>query len=67
MPSKTLLRLPSVEGKTGLRKSQIYALINAGAFPPPVKLSERCSAWVESELDEWIESRITASRKEASA
>ncbi|AVO30002.1 TPA: helix-turn-helix transcriptional regulator [Stenotrophomonas maltophilia] len=67
MPRKTLLRLPGVEDKMGLRKSQIYALIKAGAFPPPVKLSERCSAWVESELDEWIESRIAASRKEASA
>lgn len=67
MPRKTLLRLPGVEDKMGLRKSQIYALIKAGTFPPPVKLSERCSAWVESELDEWIESRIAASRKEASA
>lgn len=67
MPSKTLLRLPRVKAKVDLSKSQIYSLINAGNFPPPVKLSERCSAWVESELDEWIESRITASRKEASA
>lgn len=67
MPSKTLLRLPRVKAKVDLSKSQIYALISAGAFPPPVKLSERCSAWVEAELDEWIESRITASRKGISA
>ncbi|WP_269791008.1 AlpA family transcriptional regulator [Stenotrophomonas sp. Iso1] len=67
MPSKTLLRLPRVKAKVDLSKSQIYALINAGSFPPPVKLSERCSAWVEAELDEWIEERIAASRKEVSA
>lgn len=67
MPSKTLLRLPRIKAKLDLSKSQIYALINAGSFPPRVRLSERCSARVESELDEWIESRITASRMKFSA
>jgi prophage regulatory protein len=42
----------------------MYALIAADQFPKPVKLSEggRAVAWIESEIDAWIESRITASR-----
>lgn len=44
--------------RTGLSRSHIYALAQQGKFPKPTKLSERSSAWVESEVQEWIESRI---------
>ena len=55
---KTLMKLNAVMSATGLSRSYIYALAQQGAFPKPVKLSERSSAWVQSELEEWIESRI---------
>jgi prophage regulatory protein len=52
------LKIQEVRAKTGLSRSHLYALAQNGEFPKPVKLSERSSAWVESEVDSWIEERI---------
>ena len=57
------LRLPEVKHRTGLGRSQLYALAARGEFPAPLKLSERCSAWRESEVREWIQQRIAAGRQ----
>jgi prophage regulatory protein len=62
-----LLRLPEVLQMTGLGRSQAYALVKAKRFPPPIKLSERSSAWVESEVSAWVAERIAASRSISSA
>lgn len=64
--SETLLRLSGVKSRTGLGRSHIYALAARGEFPKPVKLGERASAWVESEVTEWVRSRIRASARPAS-
>lgn len=61
-PAQTLLRLPAVQRMVGLGRSQIYNLIKNGGFPAPIKLSERCSAWIASEVGAWVNSRIAASR-----
>lgn len=53
-----LLKLPEVMTRTSLSRSQIYALAQRGEFPKPVKLSERSSAWVDSEVVEWIDQKI---------
>jgi prophage regulatory protein len=53
-----LERLPAVMARTGLKRSAVYALVAAGRFPKPVKLSERSSAWVVTEVDCWIAARI---------
>jgi prophage regulatory protein len=60
-----LLKIPEVRAKTGLSRSHLYALAQNGEFPKPVKLSERSSAWVESEVDSWIEERIAQRDLEA--
>jgi len=57
-----LLRLPKVIDRTGLSKSSIYAFILAGTFPKPISLGERAVAWQESDISDWIEKRITASK-----
>ncbi|MCP4596138.1 AlpA family transcriptional regulator [Neptuniibacter sp.] len=54
------VKLPQVMAQTGLSKSHLYALAQKGEFPKQVKLSARSSAWVESEVAEWIESRIAS-------
>ena len=56
----SLNKLPQVLAKTGLSKSHLYALAQKGEFPKPIKLSERSSAWVESEVNDWIDARIAA-------
>ena len=60
-----LLKMPEVRAKTGLSRSHLYALAQNGEFPKPIKLSERSSAWVESEVEGWIEDRITQRDQEA--
>lgn len=59
-----LIRLPEVLARTGLSRSQAYALAAQSRFPRPIKLSERCAAWVESEVADWICERL-AQRKAA--
>ena len=53
-----LLRLPDVLGRVGISRSAVYDLVARGAFPQPVKLGTRCTAWVESEIDGWVRARI---------
>ncbi len=56
-----LLKLREVEDLTSLKKSTIYGMIQAGSFPPPVKVTGSRSAWPDCEVQEWI-SKLIASR-----
>jgi prophage regulatory protein len=49
-----LLRMQNVLEKTGLGRSTVYALIKKNDFPPSIKLSRRSVAWVEADIDHWI-------------
>lgn len=60
-----ILRLPTVKARTGLARSTIYLRIAEGRFPKPVSLGARAVGWVESEIQEWLERQIAASRKAA--
>ncbi len=53
-------RLPAVLARTGLARSTIYAAIDAGDFPRPLKLSARAIGFIAAEVDEWIEQRAAA-------
>ena len=57
-----LLRLPEVQHQTGLGRSAIYDKVKKGLFPAPIKLGERASAWVSTEVQGWIEQQIAASK-----
>ena len=65
-----MLRLPQVMAKTGLSRAAVWAKQNPknsrydAAFPKGVKLAANTTAWVESEIDAWLESRISFSRKQ---
>lgn len=59
-----LMKINALVASTKMSRSQIYALIQKGEFPKPIKLSERSSAWVESEIQEWIDIRIVLRNKE---
>ena len=58
MPS--LIRLSEVERRTSQSKSEIYARIKLGEFPRPVRLGLRAVAWVEQEIDAYVEAKIAA-------
>lgn len=46
---------------TGLTDKWFYKLIQDGAFPKPIKLG-RSSRWLQSEVEAWLQQRITESR-----
>ncbi|MCL6721624.1 AlpA family transcriptional regulator [Klebsiella sp. T2.Ur] len=62
--TKYFIRLSEVQRRSALGKAWIYKLISQGKFPKPVKIGSRAIAFVESEVDDWINQRIEESRKE---
>ena len=62
MVSKTVWRLPEVIAHTGLSRSTIYSMIAAGDFPTSINLGLRSVGWIAEEIEQWIQSRIDASR-----
>jgi prophage regulatory protein len=59
MQVQRILRRPKVIELTGLSRSTIYDGIAAGTFPKPVPLSAKSVGWLESEIVEWQQARIT--------
>ena len=67
-PQKRFIRLPEVISRTGYGRTSIYRKMEDGSFPKCIKLGgppkdqsvfdSRAIAWVEDEVDQWIESRI---------
>lgn len=53
-----LMRLKDVMNVTGLSRAYLYKLQAEGLFPQSVSLVGRAVAWVESEVEDWIEERI---------
>lgn len=54
------LRLKDVMSLTGLGRSTIYKFMaDETDFPKSVPLGGRAVAWVESEIEEWMESRLS--------
>jgi prophage regulatory protein len=55
-----MIKLKEVQKLTGLSRSSIYAYIDKGLFPAQVKLGLRSVAWVGSEIESWVESKVLA-------
>ncbi|WP_273992921.1 AlpA family transcriptional regulator [Vibrio parahaemolyticus] len=49
------LKLKEVMEKTALSYSAIYRKMNEDALPKSVNVGDRAVAWVESEVDHWME------------
>lgn len=60
-----LLKLHDVEERVCLKRAKIYALIETGDFPPPVKLTPGRSVWLADEVTAWVQRKAEASRKTA--
>ena len=55
-----LIRLPRVKELTGLGKTTIYSMLNAGRFPGRLKLTPTVSAWRSADVMAWIEEQGAA-------
>jgi len=60
--ANTILRLPSVKTRTGLSRSSIYLRISKGEFPSSISLGGRAVGWLESDIESWLQDRISASK-----
>lgn len=60
-----IIRLPEVMEMVGLKRSSIYSYMNDGQFPKSIPLGGRSVGWLESEIEQWLHSKIQA-RSESS-
>ena len=61
-----ILRLKQVIAITGLPRSTLYLRISERCFPRQIKLGgKKAVGWIESDINDWIEDRISESRNES--
>jgi prophage regulatory protein len=53
-----LLTLPQIKELTQLSSAGIYRLMSQGKFPKQIKIAERSSRWIESEIMEFITEKM---------
>ena len=67
-PPLRLLRWPEVSKRCGISRPTAHNLASKGKFPKPVKINpddtsrNAASAWVEEEINGWINEKINESR-----
>ena len=59
-----ILRLPTVKAITGLSRSTIYLRMSEGTSTEKISLGSRAVGWLETEVQDWLDERISVSRKE---
>ena len=67
-PKLRFIRLPEVLSRTGYGRTSIYRKMEDGSFPRSIKLGgppvdpeafdSRAVAWIENEVEQWIDSMI---------
>lgn len=58
--SINVMKIDAVLNKTGLSRSAMYKMIAERDFPEPIKLGARAAGWICEEVEEWIQTRISA-------
>jgi prophage regulatory protein len=53
------IRRNQVQQITGLSRSSIYAMVANGTFPKQIKIGRRAVAWLQAEIDDWMNDRIS--------
>ena len=53
-----VLKIKQVAAEINISVPQVYKLVSLGRFPKPIKLGERGSGWLITEIDAWLQSRV---------
>jgi prophage regulatory protein len=61
-----VLRLRGVLDRTGLSRTTIWRLEEAGTFPRRRKLSAGAVGWMEEEIDRWLHERVAVQTRSTS-
>ena len=59
-----ILKVKQVAEEINVSVPQVYKLVSIGRFPGPIKLGERGSGWLRTEIDAWLQSRVDARDEE---
>ena len=62
---KRFLSLKHVKERVTLSRSQINRLIQAGRFPAPYQISAGRKAWLETDVEAWINTKLTQSDEQS--
>lgn len=54
-----VIKIKEVSARSAKSKSAIYDDVAKGKFPKPIKIGARASGWLESEVEAWLEKRIS--------
>jgi len=57
-----ILRLPEVKKATGLSRSTVYQKMSEKTFPAQISLGPKSVGWVESDIQNWIQEKISQSQ-----
>ena len=49
-----IIRMKTVQARTGLSRSTIYRKIAEGTFPAQIKISTNGAGWKESDINRWV-------------
>jgi len=64
MMMSKVLKVKEVAEEINVSVPQVYKLVSIGRFPKPIKLGERGSGWLITEIDAWLQSRVDARDEE---
>jgi len=57
-----IIRLPVVLASTGVSRSHLYAQMQRGDFPRPIRLGRRAVGWRLEDVENWLASRPLGGR-----
>ncbi len=60
--NERVIRFPELRERIGLSRSHIHSLVAKNRFPAPIKLGDRASGFLESQVNAWLEQRIAESQ-----
>ena len=64
MTPEILIKSHEVCLRTSLSKTELYRRIAAGTFPKPVRLGRQRVAFLERDVNNWIEARIAGGQND---
>ena len=56
--TKELLRVPQVLKRVGMSRAQLYKLVSLGEFPRQIRICQKISVWLSSDVDQWIDRQV---------
>ncbi|WP_233862971.1 helix-turn-helix transcriptional regulator [Paraburkholderia adhaesiva] len=64
MSDKTarLIRRPEVLRRCGFSVSTLYSKMSQGDFPRPIHTGPNMVAWIEADVDAWVDEQIAAAQ-----